>query len=175
MAVIDHLIGRAGLIAGVGILNPQQVGRRLTTQIPLLFLATDHGIFVGHFKFGEQPTAAQVHQFAAPFIDPVLHLIVHRFGPIFRVSIEHQHLVVIEVDPAKVELGLGIEIIGEALALQPTQEPPLRRCHRRFEPPFDGVGNLGILRHTVKTFRAVKRKRGRTHIKGPDRRRGITL
>ena len=54
---------------------------------------------------------------------------------------EDQHAVRRQVERAVVELGLGVEVVGEARVLEPAQQPPLGRGEVAGLPALDRVGD----------------------------------
>ena len=54
-----------------------------------------------------------------------------------------QDLVGVEVERAVVELGLGVIVVGEMLALEPAEQPPLGRRDVAGGPALDRIGDLG--------------------------------
>ena len=92
-------------------------------------------------------------------LHPRLDGVVHRPRPVFRMRREDQHLVRVEVERAVVKLGLGVVVVGEVLALEPAQQPPLGRRDVAGGPAFDRVGDLGRGVDVVDRLGPVERER----------------
>ena len=58
---------------------------------------------------------------------------------------------------AVVELGFGVIVVGELLAFEPTDEPPLGRRDVAGGPALDRVGDFGTEVDMVDRLRSFKR------------------
>ena len=63
-------------------------------------------------------------------------------APVLRVRRDDQDLVVVQHKIAKVQLGLGVGVVLDALPLEPAQQPPLRRRDVALAPTLQRIADL---------------------------------
>src|SRR5262249_33729014 len=114
---------------------------------------------VDELDLAVETVAAEIDQSPATLEHPGLDGVVHLPRPVLGMLVEDEHAVGVEVEDARVELVLRVQVERDSFALQPTHEAPRRRCdvlradlpHRR--------GDLLGLADAVDGFRAIEGER----------------
>ena len=83
------------------------------------------GRAVEELDLAVEAVAAQVHEAAAALLDPRERPLERPLRPVLGVRADHQHPVGVEVERPVVQLRVRVDVVGEALALEPRQQPPL--------------------------------------------------
>src|SRR5207245_7600701 len=86
---------------------------------------SEHAVALQQLHLAVQAVATQVEQPPAPLEDPALDSIVHLLRPVFGMSAEDEDTVGVQVESAVVQLRLGVEVVREALPLEPAEQAPL--------------------------------------------------
>ena len=166
---IDHLVGSARLVAGVGGYHSGQVGFRLVPG-PEPALVAGRALAVVVVTYGDrrpvqelhlaiEAVAPQHHQPPAPVEHPRLHLVVHLGRPVLGMGADDQHLVVVKWHLVEMQLGLGVVVVTEAFPLEPSEQPPFGRRDVFLAAALHGVGDGTVLGCHVERLGAVERER----------------
>ena len=157
---------RDGHRARVGEDDAEQVRLRLALGVESAFVTGGPGVEAAHgpaaieqFDLAVQAVAAQVHQLAASFEDPVLDPAIRRLRPVFRMRIKDKDAIGVKIERAVVELGVGVEVVAEALALEPAEQAPLGRGEMTGLPALDRIGAFRVFRNVVVRLGPVERQR----------------
>ena len=114
---------------------------------------------VDQLDLAVEAVAAEVHQPPAALEDPRLDRVVHLPRPVLGVLVEDQDAVAVQVEDPAVELVLGVEVVRDALALQPAGEPPRRRRDVLGPDPPHRRRDLLVLVDAVDGLRPVEGQR----------------
>ena len=140
VAVFDARVGENPVVRGEDLVrrgrhNPrmgkdhaEQVGLGLVVLVKAAIVALGplnapvavfdlHRLLVEQLHLAVEAVAAQVHEFAAALAHPRLDVVVHLARPVLGMGGGDEDFVLVEVELAKVKLGLGVQVVGKALAL----------------------------------------------------------
>ena len=122
----------------------------------VVLVSIDAGLFVEKLNIAVEAVATEINQSPALIVNPVFDSLIHLLRPVLGVSADDENFVAAQIEPAEMQLRLGVVVVAKALPFHPSEQPPFGRGQVAACSTDDRIVDPCHFRNRVDRFRPVE-------------------